>query len=118
MPISTRFHCQVTLNSTHIFMSDVASTGNTYLLDWDKQEWTQLDATTDDVYNYGPCGLVTTEDRGQEVVVTAGGKTGIFSVEALQWRTGHFFTFLITITRLPKSDFTCTMYVSMRKIPP
>ena len=90
MPIATGSHCQVTLNSKHIFVSDARFSRSTYLLNWEEQEWIQLDPAPErGIVDIGPCGLVTTEDRGREVVITAGGDTIVFSVETLKWRTGE-----------------------------
>lgn len=45
IPVVMReFHCQATVNDTHVFFANAesGSTGETYLLNWETKQWTQL----------------------------------------------------------------------------
>ncbi len=80
-------HCQVTLNSTHIFIADSLITRSAYLLNWDDFSWTAVESLAL-ARLIASCGLVHGESRGQEVVVAGDGTSEIFSLETLTWRTG------------------------------
>ncbi len=45
LPTPMEFHCQVSLNDTHVFISDVYSSLGTYILDWndgDPEQYVQV----------------------------------------------------------------------------
>ncbi len=81
-------HCQVTLNDTHVFLSDVYNSLNTYIMNYDEDTFQQVGSPSQR-YDAGPCGMATTKSRGQEIVVVADGMSEIFSVESMSWRKGR-----------------------------
>ncbi len=87
LPVGMRIHCQITLNSSHIFISDTLNSRNTYLLDWEDNTWHQVESPLN-LYTGGPCGLVTSQSGGKEVVAVSDGVSEIFSVDTLSWRQG------------------------------
>ncbi len=80
-------HCQITVNATHVFFAD-CETLSTYLLDWDLQEWVQLDSMSTYRNNYCGCGLINNENMGKEVVVAGYGTSEIFNMATMTWRAG------------------------------
>ncbi len=81
------YPCQLTVNSTHVFFTDVWSTGIPYLLDWDTQTWTKLPPGT--VNRHFPsCGLINNYEHGTEVVIVEDGVSEIFNFNTLTWRMG------------------------------
>ena len=49
----------------------------------------------------GPCGMATSESKGQEIVVTADGASEIFSVDTLRWREGMAMSMINESLKLP-----------------
>ncbi len=79
--------CQLTINATHVFFTDMAGSRRSYLLDWRRQTWTDL--PTMPRYRDDPsCGLINNPDNGLEVVVVEDGYTEIFNFNDLEWRNG------------------------------
>jgi len=73
MPSGKKDHCQLTVNSTHVFvtagegLTDYLNLRDTYLLDWPNQNWITLDdlpytGLGDQVS--GTCGLLNHPDNG------------------------------------------------------
>ena len=82
-------HCQVTLDSSHVFFADSSATGNTYIMDWEEGTFEYIGSLAHT--HFGPCGKATSKSRGQEIVVAANGTSEIFSLETLTWREGKSF---------------------------
>ncbi len=80
-------HCQVSINSTHVFFADCIGK-ETYLLDWESQGITQLDDMTTARSNVCGCGLVQNDQMGKEVVVAGYGTSEIFNFGNMTWRDG------------------------------
>ncbi len=87
LPIPMDSHCQLTINSTHVFFADTRHTGKAYLLDWYKQSWTELPRMTVD-RKYMSCGLINNPENGIEVVIVEDGTTEIFNLRDEEWKTG------------------------------
>ncbi len=87
MPEYMYGHCQLTINSSHIFFADCEDR-LTYLLDWDTQKWTQLESMKEFRDNYCGCGLIYNDIMGQEVVVAGYGTSEIFNLNDMSWRDG------------------------------
>ncbi len=88
LPIGMSFgHCQLTINSTHVFFVDTHETGNAFLLDWPEQTWTELPTMTLDRTSVS-CGLINNPENGIEAVIVEDGVTEIFSFRDETWRTG------------------------------
>ncbi len=87
MPQDMYGHCQVTINSTHIFFVDIIHQ-TTFMLEWSTEEWTQLD----DMRGYRDhgcgCGLIRNEENGEEIVVAGYGSSEIFNLVTMKWRDG------------------------------
>ncbi len=83
-------HCQVTINSTHVFFGDCEDK-TAYILDWNMQEWTQLGNMTYERHMCG-CGLIHNDIQGDEVVITAEGTSEIFNFGTMSWRAGPNMT--------------------------
>ncbi len=93
LPTPRAFHCQVTLNSTHIavlggrnetddYLSDF------YLLDWENQDWTPM-PDLPFLISSDPCGLIENSANGQEMVVLAKhDDCQIFNFGDQTWRPG------------------------------
>ena len=91
------YHCQVTLNSTHIFFADPEITKNAWILNWEDFTYKMVDSLSR-LFITGPCGMATSESKGQEIVVTADGASEIFSVDTLRWREGMAMSMIHVIT--------------------
>ncbi len=87
LPIAMSYHCQLTINSTHVFFADTYDTGNAFLLNWYEQTWAQLPPTTVD-REYMSCGLINNPENGIEVVIVEDGVTEIFNFRDEEWKTG------------------------------
>jgi len=63
MPFGKERHCQITINSTHIFF--VGGAGDeAFLLDWPRQEYVVVDAPPSSP-SYPACGLINNPGNGQ-----------------------------------------------------
>ncbi len=82
-----RDHCQLTVNSTHVFFADTCDTGKVYLLEWDEQTWKELPQMTVE-RDYMSCGLISNPENGIEVVIVENGVTEIFNFIDEEWKTG------------------------------
>ena len=82
-------HCQVRLNSTHVFVSDAGDSLRSYVLDWAGGTWRQVESVSRR-YGGGACGRINGASRGEEVVVVQD-LSEIFSLEAMEWRQGLGF---------------------------
>ncbi len=93
----TAFHCQVSLNTTHVFIAG----GGDYTNDWlstdayilNTEDWSwQILPSMSLARGWGACGYVISDQNGQEVVVGSGSDSsnpvGIFSLRDLEWRDG------------------------------
>ncbi len=80
-------HCQLTVNSTHVFFVDTSTTNLAFLYNWYEETWTDLPATTGHK-TYPSCGLINNPDNGPEVVITEDGDCEIFNVNSMSWRQG------------------------------
>ncbi len=85
------FHCQLTVNATHVFFSS-PTVGTSDLLDWYSQTWTDLEPMPD-TFNGGllSCGLIDNPEKGLEAVMSGPDDTWIFNFESLTWRAGPKF---------------------------
>ncbi len=79
-------HCQVTINSSHVFFGDCRSQ-TAYILDWNLQEWTQLGNMTYYRLACG-CGLIHNDVQGDELVIASEGTSEIFNFGTMSWRDG------------------------------
>jgi len=87
LPKFTRYHCQVTLNTTHIFFSGGTHLSKTYLLDWQTNTYTFVDSPVRSRYFYPDCAVLNNPNYGVEVFMSIqGGDTFIFSLRDLKWR--------------------------------
>jgi len=87
LPEGRNGHCQITLNDTHVFIAggDVAST---IVLDLPAQEWISLEDLPKAEAFFPACGLVNTQEFGQEVVLAKEDFSYIFSLSDLEWKDG------------------------------
>ncbi len=109
LPETMQYHCQVTINDTHVFVSDIdllyGSSGGTYLLNWEDKTWAQLE-TLRNLKDRPACGLARSESKGVEIVVVGDGESEIFSLESMSWRSGpdqSFPTSVLTAAQLRKT---------------
>jgi len=90
MPYDKNNHCQLTLNSTHIFFT--AGEGSdpiaTFMLDYPRGEWIYLDYIPSSSMVEPACGFVKDPSFGQEVIVASDTRSFIFSLTDLEWREG------------------------------
>ncbi len=80
-------HCQVTIDSTHVFFGDCEDR-TAYILDWEARKWTQYESMSTSRDHYCGCGLINNEVMGKEVVVAGYGTSEIFNLETFSWRDG------------------------------
>ncbi len=83
-------HCQLTINSTHVFFADDYNEP-AYLLDWVTQSWIELQHMNED-RDWPSCGLINNPQNGLEVVIVEDGVTEIFNLNDLTWRSGPSVT--------------------------
>ncbi len=89
VPVPMYNHCQLTINSTHIFFADVSSENPTsHLLDWHSQTWTELPPPSLPDADYPSCGLIDNPENGVEAVIVHRGVSQIFNFANLTWRGG------------------------------
>ncbi len=87
LPTPMYDHCQFTINSTHVFFVETYLTGQSFMLDWFAETWTELPGMTVD-RTYPSCGLIKNPENGLEVVVVQSGVSEIFNIRDESWRTG------------------------------
>jgi len=90
MPFEKFDHCQLTLNSTHIFFTaGYGDRSATFMLNWPRQEWIILDDmhASDNMINPA-CGFVKSPSLGQEIIIAGDTTSLIFSMTDLEWREG------------------------------
>ncbi len=87
LPIPFTDHCQLTINSTHVFFADTWNTRRAFLLDWYSQTWTELPPMTVERL-YMSCGVINNPENGIEAVIVEGGVTEIFNFRDETWRIG------------------------------
>ncbi len=88
-PLALYNHCQLTVNSTHVFFADTWFPRGVFLLDWHEQTWTRLPRmTVNSLYHYMSCGLINNPENGIEAVIVDHGNTEIFNFREEAWRTG------------------------------
>ncbi len=63
LPIDMFYHCQQTINSTHVFFVDTYNSGNAYLFDWYEETWTELPPTNIS-RDFASCGVMNNPDNG------------------------------------------------------
>jgi len=85
LPKPKDFHCQLTINSTHVFFT--SGLKDTFLLDWDTQKYTILDDIPARM-TFAACGLFKNDNFDLEVIVADGKSGHIFSFANLEWRDG------------------------------
>jgi len=83
-------HCQLTVNEKFIFFSGSAHKRDTFLLNWETQEYIQLDKIPEEV-NYPACGILNNPFEGLEFLVATGADAFIFSLKDLSWREARVF---------------------------
>ncbi len=77
-------HCQLTVNSTHVFFMD---SYHAYMLEYQTETWTELDSPfTSRIYP--SCGLINSPENGLEVVTAGYGTSEIYNVNDDLWRDG------------------------------
>jgi len=89
MPFLKESHCQVTINSTHIFFtSGVGNDGAaTFMLNWNIGEWIFLDDVSL-VPDTPTCGLINSKSYGLEIILASDTRSFIFSLTDLVWKDG------------------------------
>ncbi len=90
LPTLMFLHCQLTINSTHVFFAE-DNNKPAYLLDWTTQSWTELPNMNED-RDWPSCGLINNPENGLEVVIVEDGTTEIFNLNDLTWRSGPSVT--------------------------
>jgi len=86
MPAAKAGHCQLTINSTHIFITGYSGT-EAFILDWENQDWFMVDDIP--VVELRPsCGFLESSQFGSEILVAVGRYSYIFSLTNLIWRDG------------------------------
>jgi len=86
MPFGKPYHCQVTINTTHIFFTS-GFYYETFMLNWNKGEWIFLDDTS--LIEYNPaCGLINSKTYGPEIILASHTMSTIFSLTDLVWKDG------------------------------
>jgi len=86
IPDVKNLHCQLTLNSTHIFIGGYPRTA-AFLLDWSTQEYEEVAGIPNEL-PYVVCGLIENEENGQEIVVARLLYSFILNLATLEWRDG------------------------------
>ncbi len=84
-------HCQLTVNSTHIFFADGYYSHLAYLLDWTEQSWTLLPPMRVE-RTFPSCGLINNPENGPEAVIVEDGVSEIFNFNDMSWRAGPVLT--------------------------
>ncbi len=87
LPAAMYNHCQLTVNSTHVFFGNKEGSYPSFLLNWENQEWTELPTRTNGGY-FPSCGLINNPENGLEAVVVEDGHSDILNFNTLQWRAG------------------------------
>ncbi len=94
IPRIVSYHCQVTVNATHVLFVKADQQPN-YLLSWPGQTWTELPPTANSLTAIS-CGLIENPINGREAVIVANGISEIFNMNNLTWRPGpnssYFFS--------------------------
>jgi len=85
MPKAKDFHCQLTINSTHIFFA--SSFKYTFILNWQTQEYVPVDDMPNPM-TVAACGLFKNKDLELEAIVANGYNSNIFSFTDFKWRDG------------------------------
>ncbi len=89
VPAEMYHHCQLTINSTHVFFQqdngDLAP--GTFLLDWTSKTWTELPSYQGNRI-LATCGMINNPENGTEVVVNMDGRSDIFNLRDSTWRIG------------------------------
>ncbi len=98
-PVDMFLHCQLTVNSTHVFFANSRTMTSSYLLEWSTQTWTELDPPYYSEFHVPSCGLINNSELGTEAIIVEDGKSEIFSFQDLMWRQGP---------TLPDFDFAGT----------
>ncbi len=94
LPEAMSDHCQVAINSTHIFFAYAYENGHAYILDYDADIWTQVEDIPirfdedGDGYRTTSCGLINNSANGAEVVLAGNGYTHILNLGTLEWKEG------------------------------
>jgi len=88
LPSEKEGHCQVTLNSTHFFITgggydDV----DTYIFNYGSLEWNNQQKLPE-IMASAACGLVLNENGEQEIVIAKDFSTFVFSMANSEWREG------------------------------
>jgi len=83
-------HCQLTVNEKFIFFSGNTHTRDTFLFNWETQEYIQLEDMPEGV-NDPACGILNNPFDGPEFLVATGYDAFIFSLKDLSWREARLF---------------------------
>jgi len=84
LPEEKSQHCQVTVNSTHVFITG-GNTYGTFMYNIDLEEWIILEDSPVPLVE-GACGLLENPTFGPEILVARSQKSYIFSLTDLTWR--------------------------------
>jgi len=92
LPVPKSGHCQVTINDTHVFFTGLVASEETYLFNWETEEWITLESNPHP-YSNVPCGLLNNPDYGPEVIyaVSFHERTFIYNLANDAWREGPPF---------------------------
>ncbi len=87
LPTKMFSHCQLTVNTTHVFFVDTYDTKNAFLLDVFEQKTTDLPQMTID-RSYPSCGMINNPENGLEAFIVEDGVSEVFNFNDLTWRIG------------------------------
>jgi len=85
LPVVSDDHCQLTLNSTHVFL--VTGDKDTFTLNWETQEYVFYEKTFIEMPS-SACGLLNNDNYGSEVLIASRAYSYIFSLTDHTWRDG------------------------------
>jgi len=90
-------HCQVTINSTHIFFTGGFSL-DTFMYNIESEEWITLENAPMD-FASPACGLLQNPSIGPEILVVHFARSFVFSLTDLQWRDEPQLALPISVER-------------------
>jgi len=95
LPTNLYVHCQVTLGLSRIFVAsgnhfeDNENSSDAFILDLETEEVIVLPPLNKGSSALAACGLIRSEENGDEVVVVDEGSTKIFNLESNEWLDGN-----------------------------
>jgi len=83
IPTFKAYHCQLTLNSTHVFITSGVDT-ETYVFDWPNQKWKRLENGLFFMHD-APCGLLQNPMYGPEALLAVPTAGYLYSFSDEEW---------------------------------